>query len=388
MGRNRGGRFDNRPRNVEIDGRGDVTFFRYVFPDGTRKRIGSSEDVQDAYAKAEALNGYFAQQKTSIESLVQPVRAVAGPRNPAMPTLIDEFRRHDPKRKKLASSTRDEQDYKLDLYCRRWPDKTVRDFETADLAEFLNTLTDNAYVKHRALLLALFQFAGHQGYVQINPMAVTLQKSESAKVRKRHTLEGYGQILEAAPDWLKRAMKIGLYSLQRRDDVVLLHKTVHRVDLDAGTITILQRKTRNYANPVFIEIEMGEALYQAVEECVRSPVPCPYLIHRRPTRMARKERQKKPHPFAVTADYLTKEFSRIRDETGTYAEMSPAERPTFHELRSLGSWLYEQAGYPREYIMALSGHAKESTLEGYIKDHAGVAPKRVCAGLTVGQLPG
>jgi len=238
------------------------------------------------------------------------------------------------------------------------------------------------------MLLRLFQFAGHQGYLKINPVAVTLEKSESKKVRQRHTWEGYTKILEASPDWLNRAMRIGLYSLQRRGDVVLLNRNINKVDLDAGTITILQHKTRNYKNPVYIEIEMGEPLHKAVEDCIRSAIPCPYLIHRRPYRMTTKTRQAKAHPFAVTPGYLTREFSELRDRVGAYAEMAPAERPTYHELRAFGSFLYEQACYSREYIMALSGHAKESTLESYIKDHAGMAPKRVCAGLTSGQMPG
>lgn len=387
VGRKRGYRFSDRPKNLEITTRSGVTHFRYVFPDGARKVIGSSKDRADAYAKAEALNGYFASQRTSIADLIVPRIRIATPRNPALPTLITEFRRHDPKRKKLATSTLTEQDYKLEQYARLWPIKTVQDFDTADLAEFLNGLTDNAYVKHRALLLHLFQFAGHQGYVKVNPMAVTLEKGEADKVRQRHTWEGYKAILDAAPDWMNRAMRIGLYSLQRRGDVVLLNRHINKVDLDAGTITILQHKTRNYKHPVYIEIEMGEPLYKAVEDCIRSPIPCPYLIHRRPTRMTVEARKSKAHPFAVTPGYLTREFSKLRDRVGAYANMKPAERPTFHELRSFGSWLYEQGGYSREYIMAQSGHAKESTLEGYIKDHAGTAPKRVSAGLSTGQLP-
>jgi len=389
MGRQRGGRFADRPKNVELQVRGSITYFSYVFPDGQRRRIGSSENTADAFAKATALNAHFEAQGVSIASLIPAAapRRIITATNPTILTLIDEFIRHDPKRKKLAESTRTEQDFLLDVYRERWPGLTVAEFRTTDASAFLNELSDHAYIKHRALLLSLFQFAGHQGYIDVNPIAITLLKSPSQKIRQRHTFEGYSKILAAAPDWLQRAMRIGLYSLQRREDVVLLHKTRNKVDLDANTITVLQGKTRNYANPVWIEIEMGEGLRAAVEDCLRSPIPCPYLVHRRPERIRKREAQTLPHPFAVSPDYLSKAFSEVRDECEAYADLEPEQRPTFHELRALGSWLYEQAGYPREYIMALSGHAKPETLEHYIKDHAGKAPKRVSAGLGVAALP-
>jgi len=391
MGRIRGGRFADRPKNIELQTRGSVTYFSYVFPDGQRKRIGSSEDWPTAFATANGLNAHFESKGIDLSALIP----VAAPRlietdtNPKIPKLIAEFIRHDPKRKKLAASTRAEQDYKLEQYKAQWPDKTVAEFRTTDASAFLNELTDHAYIKHRALMFALFQFAGHQGYIDTNPIAITLLKSASDKVRQRHTMEGYSKILEAAPDWLKRAMRIGLHSLQRREDVVLMHRVKNKVDLQANTITILQGKTRNYKNPVWIEIEMGDGLREAVEDCLRSTIPCPYLVHRRPERIRKREAQTLPHPFAVSPDYLSKAFTEVRDSDAckAYADMEPAQRPTFHELRSLGSWLYEQAGYSREYIMALSGHAKAETLELYIKDHAESVPKRVSAGLSVAKLP-
>lgn len=391
MGRRRGGRFADRPKNVEINTKGGVTYFRYVYPDGTSAGIGNSRQVKAAYDTAEALNGYFAQQRLGLQiaNLVQPRSPHASATNPTIPTLIEEFKKHDPKRKKYSDRTREELDYRLAQYARRWPEKTVKDMQTTDFSQFLNELTDNAYVKHRAALLRLMQFAGHQGYRQDNPVAVTLEKEESEKIRERHTWEGYQKIYnyEQTPDWMRRAMRIALYSLQRREDVVLLHKTHNKIDMQAGTITVLQRKTRNYRVPVYIEIEMGPELRAAVEECLSSDIPCPYLVHCRPRRLSQKTREAKPHPFAVTPGFLTREFTRLRDEARAYDHLPPEKRPTLHELRSFGTHLYEQAGYSDEYIMALSGHAKKETLERYKKDHTETQPKRVQAGIAREQLP-
>ncbi|MCI8210640.1 hypothetical protein AUC61_13960 [Pseudomonas sp. S25] len=45
------------------------------------------------------------------------------------------------------------------------------------------------------------------------------------------------------------------------------------------------------------------------------------------------------------------------------------ERPTFHEIRALGAWLYEQQKFPQEYIQALLGHADEKMTRHYQEGH-------------------
>ena len=388
MGRQRGGRFADRPENIELSTVGGVTYFKYVFPDGRTRAIGNSRDVQAAFDTARAMNGHFASQRTGLDELLTPKAAKPTARNPLIKVLIGEFRLHDPKRKAYAERTRSEQDFRLNVYAKTWADKTVGDIATIDVAKELNKLSDNAYVKHRADLYQLFQFAGHQGYISVNPVAITLAKKEAKKIRQRHTLEGFNKILKAAEGdpFLHRAMRIALYSLQRRDDLVRLHKVDNKVDLTRNSITILQRKTRNYKNPVWIEIDMGSELRAAVEECLRSPILCPYLIHRRPGKMPKKGQLTKLHPFAVTPAYLSKEFTRVRDACGAYADMKPEERPTLHELRALGTHLYEQAGYSDEYIMALTGHAKMETLDRYKRDHAVTSARKVSAGISGAQL--
>lgn len=379
VGRKRGGRFTDRPPNVEINTQRGRTYLYYVFPDGRRASLGC--DAKEAYDKATALNGHFAQKRTDldVQRLIRPRPKPATRNNPSLTTLIAEFRQHVLKDKKLSDRSRSEAEYRLKRYEREWPTKTVREFETFDIAQFLEPLTNAAWIKHRKQLLDLFQFAGHRGYISQNPVAITLVKTEGDKVRHRHTLEGLTEIRAHSPEWMQRAIDVALYSLQRREDVVLLQRS--QVSVGNNTITVLQRKTRNYNNPVYLEIVMAGELRQAVASCLASPMLCPYLIHTRPRRMTRQVREAKPHHFCVTPDHLTREFSRLRDECGAYAELEPAQRPTFHEIRSLGVHLYEQSGFSREYIMALSGHATDAMFERYRKDHQQSGPRRVEAGL-------
>ena len=129
------------------------------------------------------------------------------------------------------------------------------------------------------------------------------------------------------------------------------------------------RKTQNYGKPVHLEIVMGQALREVVLECMRSPVACPHLIHYSPKARKRSRLDAKLHWNAVTPDYLTKSFAQARDDSKAYEELPAGERPTFHEIRALGAWLYEQQGFAQEYIQGLMGHADVKMTEHYQAGH-------------------
>lgn len=166
---------------------------------------------------------------------------------------------------------------------------------------------------------------------------------------------------------MKRAIRLGLLSLQRREDIVMWPKSA--VDLEQNTIKVSPGKTQNYGKPVHLEIAMGPALREVVAECMRSPVVCPYLIHYSPKARKRSQLDAKLHWNAVTPDYLTKSFAQARDDSEAYKDMPAGERPTFHEIRALGAWLYEQQGFPQEYIQGLMGHADVKMTEHYQAGH-------------------
>ncbi|MGB0847156.1 MAG: tyrosine-type recombinase/integrase, partial [Thiolinea sp.] len=293
--------------------------------------------------------------------------------------LINEFQSIYLPEKNYSERTLDEKQIKLKQYRKTWGDLSTSAMTTRDIVEYLNSLTTNAYIKHRGLLDQLFQFAIHQGYRDTNPVAATMVKTAPKRTRKKHTIEGYQAIYDISPDWLQRAMDIALRSLQRRGDLTRLHRD--QIDMQKGTIRILQRKTRNYPNPVYIEISMGDELRAAVQASIASGIPCPYLIHYRPQRTTQKRIYAKDHPFSVTDDTLTKKFSKYRDESGVYSHIPSGEKPTFHDLRGLGSYLYEKAGFDKNYIRALTGHASEAMLNHYIKGHEKPLPIVVSADL-------
>ena len=78
-----------------------------------------------------------------------------------------------------------------------------------------------------------------------NCAELTLQKKEQEKVRQRHTVEGVQKILDAetTPAWLKRAIRLALLSLQRREDLVTWERAA--VDMSRNVIRVSPGKTEN-----------------------------------------------------------------------------------------------------------------------------------------------
>ena len=72
----------------------------------------------------------------------------------------------------------------------------------------------------------------------------------------------------------------------------------------------------------------------------------------------------------MTANHFTEQFRKYRDETGLFDDVPRESRPTFHEIRSLGSWLYKKQGFDNEsYVQPLMAHASEQMTEHYQKGH-------------------
>lgn len=126
----------------------------------------------------------------------------------------------------------------------------------------------------------------------------------------------FREVCPSTPDWLKRAIRLALLSLQRREDLVTLLRT--DVDMDTNVIRVSPGKTENYSAPVHLEIEMGPDLRAVVQECLADPIAGPTLLRYRPRARRREQIEAKISWSAITEDYLTKEFRKARDAAGAY----------------------------------------------------------------------
>jgi hypothetical protein len=129
---------------------------------------------------------------------------------------------------KIAKSTFDNRGYTLDRVKIKLGKLYARDIKIIDITRYLNDMYDpktdlgtaRARDVHRGHLMLLFDYAIHEGYVEnFNPAAPCL-KVNKKRVTRRHTVEGWNAIYDAAAPWLQNAMDLAILILQRRSDLV------------------------------------------------------------------------------------------------------------------------------------------------------------------------
>ena len=295
------------------------------------------------------------------------VRRVIDGDDISMADLIGDFRRDYLPGKGLTASTLKNYEYRLNRIERDIGDRGVRQLGIKEIAEYLDEhFTRDAYVKHRGVLIELFRFAKVKGRYPAerdNPAEVTYAKSDYEKERQRLTLDQFKAIHAIAPGWMQIAMELSLVTLQGRHEV--LHMKYE--DQQGGYIYVVRQKTRKneWAR---LRIKITPAIKELIERSRQDAMASPYVIHRRPAKI--KRRKDTDHWSQIPAHWFSQKFAEYRDETKLFDGMDSLQRPTFHEIRALGSWLYEQAGYPRGYVQALMAHGDEKMTKHYQDGHA------------------
>ena len=253
------------------------------------------------------------------------------------------------------------------------PRLLLKDVTQKDLAFYLNALPSaEAHNQHRTRLVKLYSHAVSDGIVSENVPEKILKRDKEQKSRKRLTVEQYDAIFAHARPAIQNAMELSLNALQRRADIQKWRFS----DSDDGFVKIIQSKTRKHGPSAYIRIPLNltlvhsalklNTLAELIEHC-RDDTICPFVIHEKPEK-ARKSKEKE-HLFQLTRSAISHGFSEARDATGLFDSMKPSERPTYHELLSLGEHLREKQGWDTKAIQALRGHTTERMTQHYLDGH-------------------
>lgn len=260
----------------------------------------------------------------------------------------------------------------------QWKDLDLRDIETKEVADLLNSIRasgkETTARQLRKLLKDIFKVAEANGRIERghNPAILTYNpKIEVA--RARLTFEAFRAIYAAAANedqWVQNSMLLALVSAQRRDDVAkATFKPTKGAPMwqDGAGIFVEQGKTgARLVIPAALRLDcLGVTLQEVISRC-RTHVVSKYMIHH-----ARNTGTAKPgeniHP-----NTLARVFAEARGRSGlTWEDNTP---PSFHEIRSLSIRLYEEQGGVD--VQALAGHKDAATTALY-KDSRGIEFKTV-----------
>lgn len=335
-----------------------VTYYQYKHPvTGRFHAMGTNK--QEAIAAARQLNNILVKE-TDL------VGAVLGTAGKDINHLIDRYRKELLPTKRLAAGTLKILEYRLSRIERDIGTRQVEDIDVQFIAKYLDdNFQRDAYIKHRATLIDLFRFAIMKGLYPAdigNPAEITYAKSEYEKARRRLTLDQYWSIHAKAEPWMRLAMEIALVTLQGRAEVI----NMKFADYQNQVLKVIRQKSSKHEHS-HLMIHCPQ-LEDIITRARQSNVPSPYIIHRRPERKV--EAEGRDHWTKLTPNTFTAEFRKTRDKCECFKGMPREQRPTFHEIRALGSWLYKQQGFDNEsYIQPLMAHADPKMTEHYQQGH-------------------
>ncbi len=108
---------------------------------------------------------------------------------------------------------------------------------------------------------------------------------------------------------------------------------------------------------VRLKIALGTEL-AALLKRAKDDVASPYVVHRLPGKARPRDKRAKgrDHHTQVLPEQLSRAFADARDE----AKIAGENPPTFHEIRSLGGALLQEAGWTLQQVQALMGHSSEA----------------------------
>ncbi len=310
------------PKNLYLDG----NRYRYKMPDGSRPSMGS--DKEEAIQAAIELN-------TKLYGANPLVAKVMGSKS--LRHYGDQWLAR--RKPNVKASTYKQSLSQVRLVCEGLPGP-IFSISQSQIADFLDSQTDNQYAKLRKVLIELYRIAVAHGDIAENIPEKTLPAPSFVRQRPRMSEGDFQAIYARAPEWLQIAMDFALLSLQREGDILAKRHD----EIVNGQMPVIQQKTGKA-----IMIDVGPQLMEVVRRSMRTPVLSNYIVHKR--------NQMHPMETFVKQKHLQKVFLKVAREA-----LGKQDIPTFHEIRSLGITMYRNQGL---IAQDLAGHEDEKTTDGY-----------------------
>ena len=386
MARKRTAKNRNLPANLYYEDRPRGQYWYYKDPDSGNKTSWGYVSEAEARDAAIQLNLMICEGKDLVAATLAARQAKAQ-QNEGMTLVayIKEYRTEVlPKRRvkghALSPVTLSEANRILDRiseglgYEAENQPRVLADVTQAMIAAYLSTLpTAEAFNKHRARLAHMYSHVVSDGLVPENLPEKIKKRDTEAKQRDRLTVEQYRAIFAQAEHAIQSAMELSINTLQRRADIQMWHRDQQH----DGFAYVVQSKTREHGKSAYIRIPLSLPLVHSqrglrtldglIKSCWDDRVICPYLVHHKPKRVQKS--QQKSHPFQLSPKEISDGFAEAREKTGLFKDIPKAQRPSFHEVISLGIFLREQSGWSLSQIKALKGHTSEKMTKVYKDGH-------------------
>jgi Zn-finger protein len=110
--------------------------------------------------------------------------------------------------------------------------------------------------------------------------------------------------------------------------------------------------------------DLGETFTKGVEPS------CPFIIHKKKRYQNVNNSYGFEHPWQLKSDYLSKQFSKLRDLMDFYLDIEDRkQRPGFHEIRSLAIFLHDKQSKDEKSTMNRAAHSDLRMTHRYKEGH-------------------
>lgn len=339
-------------------------YYKYRNPI-TGKTTSFGKDKKDAIDAAILSNLRLLSEERGVEFVERAIVSEdSQDKSITIAALVERYKNESEKLASLKISTFKEEQYRLNRLVKMIGDKKLSKLDVRFIADFLKAnFQNNARTKMRGLFVKLCEFAVGNGLMHENTAQKTLKGVEKKRARGKMTLKLFNQIYELADPFLKIAMKISLITLLRRGDISELRYD----DIEDGYLYVVINKSETSASPKRLAIEVTDELKAIISQSRLDGVFSPYIVHRKPTKFY--ENHGKDHWSKVNSDYISKSFKKVRNSLPEMKNIAVENRPTFHEIRSLGGYLLTQKGFDKKEISVIMGHSSTTTTDIYLTKH-------------------
>lgn len=368
MGRNRDARNRDLERYVKRDARGYV---RYKHPKMDKPQH-FGKDVARANEVARIVNAKLADSAQVIERILTPRRP-----SHSLATVIQRFIADHIRTLEWSANYQQQNISRLNTLS---DSDGSRDFSSLTVTD-LNRMIDANFSGDgrrlaRNVLIHVYRYAIGRGLHQgLNEAERVLEYGKSERVRHRiGSLADLMTIRAHAIEVVQDAIDISLITLQARTELCKMRLA----DDDGSKLTVIRQKTAgehksskrkkqdDHEDKAYIKMDIGKDLRQVLHRCKVKAVRygSPYMLNH-PSKLKSKF---KTHRTQVLPGFLSNAFTDAVNACGLYDHLKPEERPTLHEVRSLGGRIYDAMGRPKEFIQSLYGHADIDMTEHYLDD--------------------
>ena len=357
----------------------DRGVYKFTLITGKKKNIGKDRAIAIAIAREYNLR-MRPELSPSVDNLIRESGGVIGEAKP-FAEHVDHIMTRIIEDERPSQSTLDD-----------WKNDALRvkaffvNVPACDIAlEHVNTYINkyhacaSANVQNRkvSFLKKLFSYAVDESLMLDNPAIRKKMRRTDEKKRRRLSLEHFIAIRQAAAPWLRTAMDLALQTTHARLEVSRIRYSI-REPKDGicgcvwfeqpqngiyGTLYIHRQKVQK-KEASHVAIPIGEELKRIIDDS-RDNVASPFVVHRIPERQVKRSKEVS-HPTQVAPDYLSRSFSATRDKLGLCDNLPIDERPTFHEIRALAAYLFDQQGIDPQARMA---HSDSKSTKIYTQNH-------------------